>query len=215
MIALFALLACGSDTVPPAVPAPVEPAAKPALAAEPAPTPLSVGAFALGDVPAALAKDVVEGLRFTDANGDNLFVMAASGVPDLTATHVVLKEGAVASTLRTVRQPKGDCDLDYDGRYVKGSAQVTDLDGDGYGEITFAYKFACRGDVSPLAYRVLVIENGEKSILRGSEILVNDKMDLAMEGDGTFVPEGFEGKAELLAHAQKVWKAHVEHPFGQ
>jgi len=44
---------------------------------------------------------------------------------------------------------------------------VTDADADGFGELTSACAASCRSAVSPVTFRPLVLEDGEKDILRG------------------------------------------------
>lgn len=50
---------------------------------------------------------------------------------------------------------------------VRGPLEVTDVDGDQVGELTFAYSLGCRGDISPLTFKLLVLEDGARYILRG------------------------------------------------
>lgn len=150
---------------------------------------------------------VEHGLSFQDANGENLVVLWSDADQGLFAKHVVVKDGAVVRELREVKQVRGDCEFDYSSAFVPGAFGVTDLDADGFGEVTFAYKYACRSDMSPQDYKLLVTENGDKAILRGAEIMVVGGDEPI--GDGKFEPEGFEGRPKLLEHASKVWKRNV------
>ena len=95
---------------------------------------------------------------------------------------------------------------DYIARFEPRATKLTDLDDDGYGEVTFAYRYTCTSDISPYNYKLFVLENGEKSILRGHDIVSLGRETL---GDGKFKPAGFAGKPEFLAHAKKVWKQTV------
>lgn len=210
---VIALAAAGCDS-PPAKVAPPEVAPTEVAPTEvAAPTPAAaatfeVRTFAAADVPAGIVTDgqILHGLRFTDANGDNLAVFWAKE-QDLFVNHVLLAAGKVARTLREVKQVRGDCEFDYSSAFVPGSIGVTDLDGDDRGEVTFAYKYACRSDMSPQDYKVLVIEDGQKAVLRGTEIMIMQGSEPL--GHGKSAPEGFEDQPQLLDHAKAIWKKHV------
>jgi hypothetical protein len=66
------------------------------------------------------------------------------------------------------------CGLDYGVDYVRGSARVTDTDGDGYGEVTAGWWSVCRGDVGPKVVKLALITKGTYYILRGEGLLVSD-----------------------------------------
>lgn len=111
----------------------------------------------------------------------------------LFTTHHVFRDGG-SRRLRDVNDVVEDCPLDTAAQFVtpdlalaeasaafynprsddpalvsevRGPLEVTDVDGDQIGELTFAYSLGCRGDVSPLVFKLLVLEGGEKYILRG------------------------------------------------
>jgi hypothetical protein len=227
MIPALGLLACvGGSTAAPvpnpvAAPTPVDaPASVPAVAPVAGSNPTSGVVelpFDATGLPVSLAIDVVDGRRFRDANGVNVFVMARSESADLTATHAIVEGNRVVATKRRVVQPRPPCDVDYPAEFVDGATSITDLDDDGLAEITFAYKYACVGDISPREYKLLVLEDGVKAILRGAEVVTwRDGSGKPMRiGEGTFAPEGFEDHPRWLEHAKTVWRAHVEHRLGQ
>jgi hypothetical protein len=66
------------------------------------------------------------------------------------------------------------CPLDYGVDYVRGSARVTDADGDGYGEVTAGWWSVCRGDVGPKVVKMALLTKGTYYILRGHGQLVTD-----------------------------------------
>ena len=67
--------------------------------------------------------------------------------------------------LRKVYDFEKDCgDYDLFLEFIDHSIQVTDLDNNHIGEITFAYKKACISDVSPLGLKLMILENGNKFI---------------------------------------------------
>ena len=119
---------------------------------------------------------VIDGLRFRDKNGENHVVFSRDPLTGesknreiwLFANHYAVDSSGEVKTLRTVKQ-KADCDeFDLIADFRTASFGVTDLDSDGLGEVTFAYRYTCTSDVSPLTYKLLMIENGDKYIMRGS-----------------------------------------------
>ncbi|MBX2801889.1 MAG: hypothetical protein KTR31_29690 [Myxococcales bacterium] len=202
----MAALGCGLTSAPETE--------SPALDAPPAPVTEGVVVDA-SELPSGIPVKgtVVQAITFTDARGDNFAVLSQNDNDDLFAYHAVAVErpkGAV-QVLRKVQQPRGECPLDYTAEFVAGSLSAHDLDADGLAETSFAYKYACRGDVSPRDYKVLVLEDGDKAILRGAEILVLGEERF---GDGAFEPEGFEEAPKLLEHAETLWQAHLVHEMG-
>lgn len=119
------------------------------------------------------ADGAVQALRFTDANGANLVVLRTPGTqrdPRLLADHVLLRAatGGAGRVLRAVRDGEEACEFDETAEFVDGSLSVRDDDQDGLGEVTFAYRLACRSDVSESELKLLVLEDGKKYILRGT-----------------------------------------------
>lgn len=114
---------------------------------------------------------VVAGLSFRDANGLNTVVLRATetrtGV-GLRAEQLVDDDDAASRrVLREVRDDVSDCEVDVTAEFLAESLAVHDDDGDGTGEVVFAYRLACRGDVSAAEQKLLVLEDGDKHILRG------------------------------------------------
>jgi hypothetical protein len=103
-----------------------------------------------------------------------------------------------------VRDLVTDCEMGaVTAAFHDAAFAVTDLDHDGLAEITFGYELACRSDVSPATYKLLVIENGAKYILRGqTRIPAGDG-----PAGGAFTADPAEAKwpAAFLAHAKDRW----------
>jgi hypothetical protein len=151
--------------------------------------PAKVVARPVGDIPAALARrgvrvggTPVRAVVFNDANGRNLVVLSRRdqpGRPDpsttpaiptrtalLYADHFVTSHG-VTRRLRAVRDSDRDCGADQTADFRPGTPRVADTDGDGIGEVLFAYTLSCSNDVIPLTFKLLVLEDGRKYIVRG------------------------------------------------
>ena len=59
------------------------------------------------------------------------------------------------------------CEFDVNIAHLDG-VELTDVDQDYIGEVTFGYRLACRSDVSSSDQKVILFEDGDKFILRGT-----------------------------------------------
>jgi hypothetical protein len=127
--------------------------------------------------PSAAAREVgltlgvaVGALRFHDANGENVIVLRTVDTPQhgrwVMADDVVVHRGK-QQVLRSVRDGYQGCDFDVTAEFVAGTLTVRDVDGDGIGEVSFAYRIACRNDPSPAEQKLVMLQDGRKYILRG------------------------------------------------
>jgi hypothetical protein len=190
--------------------------AAPALAADPPKL------NELAGVPPGLEVDgAVERVHgFTDANGENVVVFSSRDTPrkddaktrELFVRHYATKAGEKPKQLRLVRDRVDDCPFDLTAKFDPRALGVTDLDGDGVGELTFAYTVGCRSDVSPLPLKLLVLENGEKYILRG-ETRVEHAPGEKAGGKEKPDPAAKKWPAGFLDHARAVWARVVDEKF--
>jgi len=189
-------------------------APEPAPSASPAPEVplLELSTVGPAGVPgAALAVGKLHtALRWRDGAGDNLLVMAKLDIPSDASEFVRIdhfRETPAGLTLvRSVRDG-GQCLDDGGVDYRDQAIGLTDVDADGIGEITFAYRLICTTDVSPGEVKLLLLENGDKYILRGIERLTEDGQKLG----GQFTPDGFgAAPAGFLEHAHVVWERIID-----
>jgi hypothetical protein len=159
-------------------------------------------------------------LRWTDKNGENLLILAlfktsgkdATGdvLPSavLTIDHLLISDGQKTRSLRSVRDGVEPCDFDLTAEFL-GDAELTDLDADGIAEVTVAYQLSCKSDVSPDIVKLLVLENGEKYILRGESMYPGDNGKML---GGKFKPDPDPAKwpKVFLDHARATWKQIVK-----
>ncbi len=85
---------------------------------------------------------------------------------ELYAYHYLVK-GNDTKLLRRVRDMQRNCGADLYAKFLKHSLTVTDLDGNGIAEITFAYKKTCTSDVAPTTMKLIMLEDNKKYALRG------------------------------------------------
>jgi len=165
---------------------------------------------------------VVSSFAWTDARGENLVLFAlttktkpprhADGEPSVTK-RLVIRHYTNAALVREFKDAVVDCWADPSLEVLERASSVTDLDGDGVGEATFAYKLGCRSDVSPIGLKVLMSEAGDKYALRGETsvpVSATERMGGKYKVDSSFktAPPGF------LDHAVKQWKAVVREVMG-
>ncbi len=136
-----------------------------------------------------------------DANGENITLFTRKG-DELFVYHYTVNSDNV-KLLGKVYEYEKECDYDLTLEFIEKSINVTDLDNNNIGEITFAYNKACISDVSPLGLKLFMLENGNKYIIRGTTSI--DKPGIKIDGtknvDRSFnnAPDGF------LSHANKIW----------
>lgn len=194
---LLIVIACTA----PAAASPLDP--KPVAASE-----LPRGVTARGTITAAFT--------FTDKNGANYIVFSSteskkqtqSGPSFTTSLYVedwVVPTKGAPRNLLPVRDFVADCVMgDASAKFHDDAFTVTDLNRDGIAEITFGYELAnCRSDVRPATYKLLLLDNGTKYILRGETHI---KEGGGPTGGG-FTPDPVEARwpAAFLAHAKQVW----------
>lgn len=149
------------------------------------------------------------GVRFKDRNGTNYLLFGSSSDQKRNSAMLFVEDWVVPAkgaprNLLPVRDLVEPCEMgDVTATFHDAARTITDLDHDGTAEVTFAYELSCRSDVSPGTYKLLVLENGKKYILRG-ETTVNPGDGIM---GGTFTADPVESKwpAAFLRHAKEVW----------
>jgi hypothetical protein len=102
------------------------------------------------------------------------------------------------AVLRTVTERIDRCDAHLLLAFCDEALSVTDLDEDGIGEITFAYARACGAQSAPATLKLLMLENGDKYVVRGT---TDDE-----QGRGVTADPSFDDRAPaFLEHARETW----------
>ena len=140
-----------------------------------------------------------------DLNGENIVLFTLKNY-ELFVYHYVIKNDIVRQ-LRKVYDIEADCEYDLSLYFIDSSIVISDLDQDNYGEITFAYRKACRSDVSSSAMKLLTLENGEKYIIRGTT-----KISLpgySEESQKKIDPSFYNAPHPFLTNANRIWQANI------
>ncbi|MFT3695988.1 MAG: hypothetical protein QM831_22820 [Kofleriaceae bacterium] len=158
--------------------------------------------------------DFISAVKFDDKNGTNYIVFGGISRAQAVKTQqnalyvedwVVPAKGSPRNLL-PVRDFVEKCEMgDNNARFHDAAFSVTDLDKNGIAEVTFAYELSCKSDVSPSTYKLLVLENGTKYILRGETTV--DPGDGVIGGKFTPDPDKAKWPAAFLTHATSTWTA--------
>lgn len=164
-------------------------------------------------LPAPNAYQLKRAKKWHDASGENWLVLYETGS--------YIEKGNTASSARLsailyqktdsgfVQQWKmndfiTDCGLDITCSFYDDQLSFTDLDSNGYAEVTMVYELSCKGDVSPDSKKLIMYEKGKKFAIRGEELMVlqKDTIGGTMTVDASFndAPPAF------LSFAKDYWK---------
>lgn len=150
--------------------------------------------------------EVLDKKIWKDTNGENI-VLFTKKESEINVYHYLVKSKET-KLLRKVYDVVEDCEWDTVLEFIEQSVTVTDLDKNDIGEITFAYRIACISDVSPKELKLLILENGDKYIIRGKTAI--DFGGEEIGGDKN-VDSSFENAPdEFLLHADRVWSKVVK-----
>ncbi|QNK61562.1 hypothetical protein H7F33_13465 [Pedobacter sp. PAMC26386] len=140
-----------------------------------------------------------------DKLGDNLLLLTETGefgskdsleYPDnrdaeLYAYHFT-KNGTTWKLIATVNDHIGSCPVDIVTSFIPEALFITDLDGNGVAECTFAYLLTCTGGVDNKVMKLIMLENKNKYIIRGTTTVhVGETIPGTMK-DEAGIPERFK-----------------------
>ncbi len=163
--------------------------------------------------------NIVTGETWTDKNGKNIVIFTSKEILHeeskstyLYAYHYT-NSGTGFELIREVKDSYEKCDIANHTAFQKEYIKVTDMDNDGYGEITFTYRTGCNGDPTPVTQKLLLLENGEKYAIRGTTLIDGKKFGIGENtyGGKTNIDPSFDkAPAEFLNFAKEIWdKAYI------
>jgi len=132
-----------------------------------------------------------------DKLGENLLLLTETGeyaskdsveYPDNrdAALHVYhyLKHGDVYELVTKVNDFITSCPVDIATNFIPGALFITDLDGNGIAECSFAYRLTCTGGVDNKEMKLILLENKKKYAIRGTTtVYAGEKIPGKMKAD--------------------------------
>lgn len=173
----------------------------------------------------SLAKDILykgviqDAVRWTDNKGENLVIITETGVytgktkecdrcnnAELFAYHFSDSIGNTKHTWKVYDYVK-NCPVDIIAGFIERTLQVTDLDGDGTGEVWLMYKTGCRGDIGPDIVKIIMYQGRQKYAMRGEETI---KTPNGASFGGSYVFDNAFGNAPEVFRkfAKSMWTKH-------
>ena len=125
----------------------------------------------------------------------------------LFAEHFVLRNGNT-ELIREVKDFEKDCAFDNQLYLETESISLTDLDADGFKEVSFVYTLGCRSDVSPDPMKLIMLENNDKYAIRGNTRFKNAPEDGKPEDAKNFDKSFETAPATFKEFASKLWDTH-------
>lgn len=162
---------------------------------------------------------ITTGKKWQDAAGINYIIIAENENTEKTdyediksyeihAYHYVEKDNKF-ELIREVKDFQKECDLILECGLCKNSLDVTDLDADNYGEVSFMYYLYCAMDLSPSTMKLMLLEDGNKYAIRGDSYIVLDPASGEKMGGETNVDASFDNApAKFKNYALEKWKKH-------
>lgn len=139
-----------------------------------------------------------------DSNGENIALFTKKGREELFVYHYTVdSEGE--KLLRKVTDAEKACDYDLTLEFIESALQITDLDNNNFGELTFAYKKACISDVSPLDLKLVMLEKGNAFTISGTTSI--DQPGIKVEGSKNIDAAFENAPADFLSHANQLWES--------
>lgn len=148
--------------------------------------------------------------QFSDKYGEHLIVVAETGETksagknsdmkdmEMNVYHLQ-KKGETYAEIWKAQDYVRNCEFDLVLGIRPESMEVTDLDKDGIGEISFVYYLTCTSDVSPYQMKLLMYEGTDKYALRGTAKIMDIK--------SVFTPDAAlkTAPADFLKFATEKW----------
>lgn len=164
----------------------------------------------------AQGEGLVSTLYWQDRAGTNLATFhrvasqkAGERSAMLTVQGYLLQDGRYQPTWR-INDGIDDCQLDMTAFFEPNSLEVTDLDGNGIGEVSFVYRKACIGGIDLVDEKLFLIEGTNKFPIRGGTEPVFGDSEVAKGYDGPmFIDKAFNrAPAAFRKFAVTKWRSY-------
>jgi hypothetical protein len=188
--------------------------------ATPGGTPVPMLEFKPGMISKTLYKgQIKDGRRWKDKRGENIIILTQSGVywedvvkayrgGKLYAYHFIRSADSTFKEAWKLTEVVGECAFDVKCDFFANSLTVTDLDGDGIAEVTFAYATGCRLGVDPDDKTLVFYEGANLFKIKGTTSVIKGKEKL---GGAKQVEKKFDEAPDAFREfANKQWNKFGE-----
>ena len=133
----------------------------------------------------AIWGDVIDGFRWSDKKGENILIRSVVSDIKTNSNHLYiyhfLKEDKGFKQVRKLTDYVKNCDLDLLSNHNIESIELTDIDKDTIGEVSFSYTndCSCLEDSLVISTKLMLITKGEKYAIRG--LIHSKKNDIFSE----------------------------------
>lgn len=191
---------------------------------------IKIDSIGFGEIPKEVEYRgiIVEALKWTDSLGINILLLTQTGGFNFKDTTGEINTKAEINTYLFTKKKSEKTfsrqwklydfvicfGVDFYAGFYQRSLTVTDIDKDGFAEITFIYKLSCRGDVSPATQKLIMYEKIEKYAMRGETLIRagNPKIN----SKNNFTPEvKLKNKSDFFEFAKKRWETIGEDDYKQ
>ena len=117
---------------------------------------------------------IVDGARWKDKNGENILIITQT---DVKRVNQDVRNQYIYGYMYTAGNDKWkqlwnitdfvESYCDVEAKYIPGTLELSDLDGDGIAENLFIYKLDGRCDVSPIPIKLMMHSGDKKLVIRG------------------------------------------------
>lgn len=170
---------------------------------------------------------IVDGLTWTDSIGKHFVILTETGPfvgknqkseitdcegacqdAELYAYHYVKTKDS-SYQLWQLTDFERTCAFDVTASFAKESLSVTDFDRDGLAEVWLVYKTTCTSDVSPRTMKLLMYEEKNKYVARGTSKVKPGSGGVV--GGSMQLDAAFQGGPPIFkTFATRLWNKHVE-----
>lgn len=183
--------------------------------AAPGGSPVPLLEFKPGMINKKLYKGQIKyGRRWKDSRGENIVILTQSGVywkdvynafrsAKLYAYHFVKGTDSTFREVWTLNEMVDECAYEVKCEFYQNSFAITDLDGDGLAEVSFAYVLGCKTGFEPDKKKLVFYEGKEEYHIKGTTTILKAKQKI---GGEKVVEKKFDQAPDaFLQFANKQW----------
>lgn len=162
--------------------------------------------------------DCVEAIRWTDRSGEHYLLLNETGEEPtdeqgyrnafLWGYHF-LNTDSGTKRVWTFMDFVQDCPIDIEARFLRNALRITDLDNDGIAEVWLLYQLACKGDVSPSEFHIVLYHTEQSYVKMSGETKLVFPNGVE-EGGGYTFDKGFAKLPRAFReYGQWLWERYV------